>query len=169
MPTNDSYRTLLHQLHRAALLNERLADRELTAAIGIGRTQFLVLRTVHEASELAVSQQTLANHLGLTKAAVSRHILSVERQGWLTTKAGRSRREHSLALTSGGRALIARGRAVQDAAEDWAVAALGAQRLEATTATLLQLSTMLEQRLLALRSDRHGSGNRSDGCHEPES
>jgi len=147
MLTDSPYRRLLHHLHRAALLNERLADRELTAAIGVGRTQFLVLRTVHEAPELAASQQMLADHLGLTKAAVSRHIISAERQGWLTTNTEHSRREHSLALTTTGRSLIARGRVVQDAAERRIVQALSAQRLDVTAATLSELSAMLERRL----------------------
>lgn len=147
MLADSPYRTLLHHLHRAALLNDRLADRELTAVIGVGRTQFLVLRTVQEAPELAASQHMLADHLGLTKAGVSRHIISAERQGWLTTNNERSRREHSLALTTSGRSLIARGRAVQDSAERRTVHALGAQRLEMTAATLAELSVMLEQRL----------------------
>lgn len=147
MLTESPYRTLLYHLHRTALLNERLADRELTAVIGVGRTQFLILRTVHETPELAVSQQMLADHLGLTKAAVSRHIIAAEQQGWLTAKTERSRREHSLALTTTGRSLIAQGRAVQAAAERRAAHALGVQRLAATAATLSDLSTMLEQRL----------------------
>ena len=147
MLTDSPYRRLLHHLHRAALLNERLADRELTAAIGVGRPQFLILRTVLEAPELAASQQMLADHLGLTKAAVSRHIISAERQGWLTINTEHSRREHSLALTTTGRSLIARGRVVQDAAERRTVQALSAQRLDVTAATLSELSAMLERRL----------------------
>jgi DNA-binding MarR family transcriptional regulator len=147
MSTGDSFRQLLHHLHRTALLNERLADRELTATIGVGRTQFLILRTVGESPQLAVSQQRLAEHLGLTKAAVSRHVLAAEQHGWLTTSTERSRREHATALTVAGRNLVARGRAVHAAAERRAVRALGAKRLDTCAATLAEISAMLEQRL----------------------
>jgi DNA-binding MarR family transcriptional regulator len=103
----------MRSLQRAALLSDRVGERLLSRRIGVGRALFLVLRTIEDSGG-AVSQQSIADSLSLTKGAVSRHVATAERNGWLTVAASPlSRREHALGLTAAGRALVADGRAVQ--------------------------------------------------------
>jgi DNA-binding MarR family transcriptional regulator len=113
MEREQDYRALMRSLHRAALLSDRVGERLLSRRIGVGRALFLVLRTVQDAGG-PVSQQSIADSLSLTKGAVSRHVATAEQNGWLTvTVSARSRREHALALTPAGRALVSAGRDVQ--------------------------------------------------------
>jgi DNA-binding MarR family transcriptional regulator len=103
----------MRSLQRAALLSDRVGERLLSRRIGVGRALFLVLRTIEDSGG-AVSQQSIADALSLTKGAVSRHVATAEQNGWLTVaQSPLSRREHALALTPAGHALVAEGRAVQ--------------------------------------------------------
>ena len=103
----------MRYLHRAALLSERVGDRRFQQRIGIGRTLFLVLRSIADAGEVPTSQQEIADILSLTKGAVSRHDATAQRRGWLSVVASSaSRREHALTLTPAGRSLVAAGLAV---------------------------------------------------------
>jgi DNA-binding MarR family transcriptional regulator len=106
----------MRYLHRAALLSERAGDRRFQQRIGIGRTLFLVLRSIADAGEgeVAPSQQEIADLLSLTKGAVSRHVETAQRRGWLSVASSSvSRREHALTLTPAGRSLVVEGLAVQ--------------------------------------------------------
>ncbi|WP_410673567.1 MarR family winged helix-turn-helix transcriptional regulator [Amycolatopsis sp. cmx-4-68] len=108
------HRDLMRYLHRAALLSERAGDRRFHQRIGIGRTLFLVLRSIADAGDVPPSQQEIADLLSLTKGAVSRHVETAQRRGWLAvTASAASRREHALTLTTAGRSLVQEGSAVQ--------------------------------------------------------
>jgi DNA-binding MarR family transcriptional regulator len=140
----------MHYLHRAALLSERVGDRRFQQRIGIGRTLYLVLRSIADADQGSPSQQDIADLLSLTKGAVSRQVDTAQRGGWLTVAASpTSRREHALTLTPAGRALVDRGRAVQREYER-----LGSERMTdaAMATTIRTLRTMCE--LLATEEDR---------------
>jgi DNA-binding MarR family transcriptional regulator len=101
-------------LRRAALLSDRVGERLFQHQIGTGRAVYLLLRTIDETPDGVVSQQSLADRLGLTKGAVSRHAATAQHAGWLTFAASPiSRRENALVLTPEGRDLTQRGRAVQ--------------------------------------------------------
>ncbi|GAA1989566.1 MarR family winged helix-turn-helix transcriptional regulator [Amycolatopsis minnesotensis] len=141
----DEYRELMRYLHRAALLSERAGERRFTERIGIGRTQFLVLRTISDAAETP-SQQAIADLLSLTKGAVSRHVANARREGWLTIGSSPvSRRENALELTSAGRALVERGRAVQVEYEELSRPHLSKRDVVTTGRTLKTLCELLEQ------------------------
>jgi len=133
----------MRYLHRAALLSERAGDRRFQQRIGIGRTQYLVLRTIADADE-PPSQQVIAEQLSLTKGAVSRHIDTATRRGCLTVGSAASRREHALALTSDGRALVDRGRVVQREYERLGDEQLSPDDIAATVRTLRTLCELLE-------------------------
>lgn len=135
----------MRYLHRAALLSERVGERGFTERIGIGRTQFLVLRTIADAVETP-SQQSLADLLSLTKGAVSRHVANAHREGWLTIGSSPvSRRENALELTAAGRALVERGRAVQAEYEALSRPHLSKRDVVTTSRTLKTLCELLER------------------------
>jgi DNA-binding MarR family transcriptional regulator len=144
----DAYRRLLHQLHRADLLSRRVADLQLGAQLGVGRAMFLILDMVADADSAALSQQAIAQHLGLTKAAVSRHVLAAHQQGWLVAeRSSASRRENIVTLTAAGRKLVERGRRQRAEAGRQAAAVLGVREMGRAARTLDRLCTLLEERV----------------------
>ncbi len=148
MLTDAQYRRLLSVLHRADLLSRRVADKQLTDHIGIGRAMFMILDMLGDAAAEGISQQAIADHLGLTKAAVSRHVLAAQAEGWLVaTRSTASLRENTVTLTAAGQKLVKRGRRHRANAEREAAATLGRREMETTTRTLERLCALLEQRL----------------------
>ena len=71
----------LHYLHRADLLSRRVADQQLGQQVGTCWAMFLVLDMLEYSGPGGVTQQAIADHLGLTKAAVSRHIATARALG----------------------------------------------------------------------------------------
>jgi DNA-binding MarR family transcriptional regulator len=143
---STDYRELMRHLHRAALLSERAGERMFTRRIGIGRTQLLVLRTIAEAGDKPPTQQAIADHLSLTKGAVSRQVDGARRHGWLeVAESPRSRREKSLRLTASGRALLDEGLAVQREYERATDTHISAADLAASVRTLKTICELLER------------------------
>lgn len=142
------YEQVLHYVHRADLLSRRLADQQLGERIGIGRAMFLILDMLARGAAGGISQQAIADQLGLTKAAVSRHLAAARDRGWLSAHPSpASRRENSITLTPLGRELVGQGRQQRAKAERQAAGALGAAELRRTAQTLERLCALLEQRL----------------------
>jgi DNA-binding MarR family transcriptional regulator len=139
------YRELMYYLHRAALLSERAGDRRFQQRIGIGRTLFLVLRSIADAGDDYPSQQAIADHLSLTKGAVSRHVEIARRQGWLAIAPSPvSRREHALTLTPSGHSLVEKGLVVQREYEQLGSDHMSAAAIATTTQTLKTMCELLE-------------------------
>jgi MarR family transcriptional regulator, organic hydroperoxide resistance regulator len=142
-----AYRELQHLIHRITVLGDRVGERLFTERIGIGRAQFLVLRTIAEAGESgARSQQEIAERLSLTKGTVSRHVASAMLRGWLSVEPSPvSRREHAVVLTPAGRELLERGLALQGEREGLADLALDPADVAATIRVLTAMCQLLEQ------------------------
>jgi DNA-binding MarR family transcriptional regulator len=148
MSTDGLYVDLLMNVHRVDLLSRRVADQQLTRDIGIGRAMFLVLDFLHDTEPSGSSQRAIADTVGLTKAAVSRHVATAERHGWVTARPSpASRRENQITLTTAGRRLVTGGRRRRAAAEAEAVGLLGRAEMERATRTLVRLAKQLEDRL----------------------
>jgi DNA-binding MarR family transcriptional regulator len=147
MDLNPGYRELQRLIHRVTVLGERVGDRLFTERIGVGRAQFLVLRTIAEAGEAgAQSQQEIAERLSLTKGTVSRHVANAMLRGWLTVEpSALSRREHAVVLTPAGRALLDQGLALQAEREGLANLALDPDDVTATIRVLTAMCQLLEQ------------------------
>jgi DNA-binding MarR family transcriptional regulator len=144
----DPYRRVLHSLHQADLLSRRVADQQLGKRIGIGRAMFLILDMLADTGADGMSQQAIADRLGLTKAAVSRHIAIARDRGLLSAEpSSASRRENSVALTEAGRELVERGRHHRAEAGRRAADVLGAGELQRTAQTLERLCALLEEHL----------------------
>ena len=87
---------------------ERLFQRELQLSLA----QFLVLSVV-DAHPGNLSQQVIADRLGLTKGTVSRQIDKAVSDGLMTVAVSeRTRRENDVRLTGAGTDLVRRGDAV---------------------------------------------------------
>ena len=84
---------------------ERLFQRELNLSLA----QFLVLSVV-EAHPGDLSQQVIADRLGLTKGTVSRQIEKAVADGLMTVAVSeRTRRENDVRLTDAGAEVVRRG------------------------------------------------------------
>ena len=100
------------QLHKVVYLMDRTADRAVRAGADVTLSQYLVILSLDKASGFSISQQAIADYLGIHKAAVSRHITLLERKG-LVVRGDHltSKREYNLQLTKAGRDTMIKARA----------------------------------------------------------
>ena len=128
----DELATLWYLIRRVAGVMDRQGEALFRRELGISLAQFLVLSVV-DAHPGPLSQQAVADRVGLTKGSVSRQIDHAVAAGLMTVRiASHTRREHAVALTGAGTALVRQGdaltqtsrAAMQDAAgpEDLTVA-----------------------------------------------
>lgn len=137
------YARLLAAVRRADLLARRAADQRLTAQLGLGRATFLILDMLAENAADGVSQQTIADTLGLTRAAVSRHVRTARERGWVQVHCC-SGRENSVTLTAAGSVLVDQGRRTRARAARTAVATLGIESIRSATRTIEELCALLD-------------------------
>jgi len=105
----DELGTLWFLIRRIAGLMDRQGEALSRRELGTSLAQFLVLSVV-DAHPGPLSQQAVADRLGLTKGTVSRQIDSAVAAGLMTVQvAPHTRREHALALTEAGTALVRKG------------------------------------------------------------
>jgi DNA-binding MarR family transcriptional regulator len=108
----DDLANLWYLVRRAAAVMDREGDLLCRHQLGISLAQFLVLSVV-DAYPGHLSQQAIADRLGLTKGTVSRQIDAAVAAGLLTVQvAAHTRRENAVALTAAGTALVRKGDAV---------------------------------------------------------
>jgi DNA-binding MarR family transcriptional regulator len=108
----DDLATLWYLIRRTAGLMDHQGDVLLRRQLGISLAQFLVLSVV-DAHPGPLSQQTIADRVGLTKGSVSRQIDHAVAAGLMTVRvAAHTRRENAVTLTKAGTALVRRGDAL---------------------------------------------------------
>ena len=83
MSTDLDYPALLAIVHRVDLLSRRVADQQLLAHVGVGRSTFLILELLSTTDPSGISQRAIAESVGLTKAAVSRQLAIAQKEGWV--------------------------------------------------------------------------------------
>lgn len=87
---------------------EREADRVLRAELGMSTTTYALLSTLG-GHEQHLTQQAIAELLGVTKSSISRHMDAATTAGYLVTAAAQiSRRDRTVDLTAAGRHVLAR-------------------------------------------------------------
>lgn len=127
----DELATLWYLIRRAAALMDQQGEALLRRELGVSLAQFLVLSVV-DAHPGPLSQQAIADRVGLTKGSVSRQIDHAVAAGLMTVRvAPHTRRENAVSLTEAGTALVRRGdelteasrAAVRDAADPGDLAA----------------------------------------------
>lgn len=127
-----------YSVRKAAAILEREAEAVVAAELRISFGQFMVLSVI-DAHPGALIQTAIADHLGLTKATVSRLIDQGARQGWINVAPDpASRRSRLISLTSEGEALVSRGDAALEASALAGVATSPAA-IRAASATLEQV------------------------------
>jgi len=123
--------TLWYLVRRTASLLDHQGEALLRRELGVSLAQFLVLSVV-DAHPGPLSQQAIADRVGLTKGSVSRQIDHAVAAGLMTVRvAPHTRRENAVSLTEAGTALVRRGdelteasrAAVRDAADPGDLAA----------------------------------------------
>lgn len=105
----DDFATLWLLIRRTAGAMDRQGEALFRRELGISLAQFLVLSVV-DAHPGPLSQQAVADRVGLTKGTVSRQIEAAAGAGLLTVQtAAHTRRENAVALTDAGTALVRQG------------------------------------------------------------
>lgn len=105
----DDLATLWYLIRRVAGSMDRQGEAVFRRELGISLAQFLVLSVV-DAHPGPLSQQAVADRLGLTKGTVSRQIEAAAAAGLITVQtAPHTRRENAVALTGAGTALVRKG------------------------------------------------------------
>ena len=140
----DEVATLWFLIRRVAGLMDRQGEALFRRELGISLAQFLVLSVV-DAHPGPLSQQAIADRVGLTKGSVSRQIDHAVAAGLMTVRvAAHTRRENAVALTEAGTALVRRGDALSDTSRGAMLRALGAGELTAAVHVLRGLLSVLE-------------------------
>ncbi|WP_188195234.1 MarR family winged helix-turn-helix transcriptional regulator [Nonomuraea sp. SYSU D8015] len=93
----------LRRLFRTLVRVGRVLEPQVHGGVAVSFSELCALGELEEAGTL--SQQELADRLGLEKSTVSRLTAGMERKGWLVRERDpANRRFYRLLLTSGGRA-----------------------------------------------------------------
>lgn len=140
----DDLATLWRLIHRVAGLMDRQGDALFRQELGVSLAQFLVLSVV-DAHPGPLSQQAIADRVGLTKGSVSRQIDRAVAAGLMTVRvAPHTRRENAVALTEAGTALVRRGDALGQAPRAAMLDAIDPAELKAAIRVLRGLLRALE-------------------------
>jgi DNA-binding MarR family transcriptional regulator len=140
----DDLATLWFLVRRVAGLLDRQGDAVCRSELGISLAQFLVLSVI-DAYPGRLSQQAVADRLGLTKGTVSRQIEAAAAAGLITVRVNPdTRRENAVALTRTGTALVRRGDAVMAESRAELLSAIRAKEIPATRRVLTAMAETLE-------------------------
>ena len=140
----DDLATLWYLIRRTAALMDREGDTLCRRELGISLAQFLVLSAV-DAYPGHLSQQAIADRLGLTKGTVSRQIDNAVAAGLMTVQvAPHTRRENAVALTAAGTALVRKGDALMQESRTAMLRAVTPTQLHAVVAALRALLLILD-------------------------
>ena len=135
----DDLATLWYLVRRVAGLMDREGDALCRRELGISLAQFLVLSVV-DAYPGHLSQQAIADRLGLTKGTVSRQIDTAVEAGLMTVQvASHTRRENAVALTKAGTALVHEGDELMDCSHAALSGAITSTQLQAVVGVLRAL------------------------------
>jgi DNA-binding MarR family transcriptional regulator len=101
-------------LRRATRIVTRIYDQELKKA-GLEITQFGLLTTLAIAGEL--NQKRLSEGFGMDSTTLTRTLDRMRKQGWISVKPGKDRREHLFSLSAAGKRQMAKAKPHWDLAE----------------------------------------------------
>jgi DNA-binding MarR family transcriptional regulator len=141
----DELATLWYLIRRVAGVMDHQGEALFRRELGISLAQFLVLSVV-DAHPGPLSQQAVADRVGLTKGSVSRQIDAAVAAGLMTVQvAAHSRRENAVGLTETGTALVRHGDALTQASQAAMLTAIDPAELAAALRVLRRLLAALEQ------------------------
>ncbi|HXZ63729.1 MAG TPA: MarR family winged helix-turn-helix transcriptional regulator [Streptosporangiaceae bacterium] len=141
----DELATLWYLIRRVASVMDRQGEALFRRELGVSLAQFLVLSVV-DAHPGPLSQQAVADRVGLTKGSVSRQIDSAVAAGLMTVRvATHTRRENAVALTEAGTALVRRGDALLHPSRAAMLDAINPREIPAALHVLSSLLGALER------------------------
>jgi DNA-binding MarR family transcriptional regulator len=141
----DENAALWFLVRRLAGSLDRAGDALFRRELGVSLAQFLVLSVI-DAHPGPLSQQAVADRLGLTKGTVSRQIDAGVAAGLITVQvAAHTRRENALALTPAGTAMVRDGDAYMERANASLREAIAPAELTRTVDVLARLLRALEE------------------------
>jgi DNA-binding MarR family transcriptional regulator len=141
----DDLATLWYLIRRIAAVMDRQGDALCRSELGISLAQFLVLSVV-DAYPGRLSQQAIADRLGLTKGTVSRQIDAAAAARLMSVQvAPHTRRENAVALTKAGTALVRKGDALMHGSRTAMLGALAPAELPTVVGALRALLRILEE------------------------
>ncbi|HEY7009616.1 MAG TPA: MarR family transcriptional regulator [Jatrophihabitantaceae bacterium] len=139
----DDRALLWFMIRRVAGAFDRTGERLFQRELNLSLAQFLVLSVV-DAYPGDLSQQVIADRLGLTKGTVSRQIDKAVADGLMTVAVSeRTRRENKVSLTAAGTDLVRRGDALFSTARQAGFPDISDKDMAATLRTLSKLDDWL--------------------------
>lgn len=97
--------SITFKIHRLVIISDKIAEHNLQSVHGFGLSQFLILYVLHFFP--GTNQRLVAENLGMSGAAVSKHIEKLEKLELLEKSAEQAdRRQHYWQLTSEGEQLM---------------------------------------------------------------
>jgi DNA-binding MarR family transcriptional regulator len=143
-PLPDELSTLWYLIRRIGSLMDRESEALFRRELGVSMAQFLVLSVV-DAHPGPLSQQAIADRVGLTKGTVSRQIDHAVSAGLMTVRvAEQTRRENAVSLTEAGTALVRKGDALSRPLRDGMLEGADPAQVTATIGLLRGLLAALE-------------------------
>jgi DNA-binding MarR family transcriptional regulator len=140
----DELARLWFLVRRVAGLLDRAGESFFRHELDVSLAQFLVLSVV-EAHPGDLSQQAIAERLGLTKGTVSRQIETAVAAGLMRVeRSQRTRRENNVTLTPAGKDLVARGDTLLRQAQPASLPTISEDDMTATLRVLASLRAALE-------------------------
>ncbi len=129
------------QLLETASRLERRLDRALSCTRGVSYSEYRLLATLAEASELGLPRIALADSVGLTASAVTRALKPLEKTGYVTTEKGeRDARQSRAIITAAGLELLDDAKGIlRDALRELPLNQLTAQKVSEFQSRLLEL------------------------------
>ncbi|HWC19953.1 MAG TPA: MarR family winged helix-turn-helix transcriptional regulator [Terriglobales bacterium] len=132
----------------------RRASRSVTqlydvvlAPIGMKATQFVLLRAIADAAEIA--QWQLSKQLSIAVETLTRRLGTMRRMGWIEMRSGSDKREHLYSSTDLGREQLERALPYWQRAQERLREQLGQEGWNETVAALDRLAVAAERSLTA--------------------
>ena len=101
----DSQQAILYYIQQVAILIHRQSDQVLQERLGMGVSQYRILRAVQ--ANPSVQQKQIAGLLGQTEASISRQIKLMRQRGMISVRANPdNKREHLTMLQPRGERLL---------------------------------------------------------------
>ena len=141
----------LSKVHLCACANLRRTVRVLTQFYdevlrpsGLRATQFSTLVVIAQHSPVSMNQ--LAATLGMDRTTLTRNLLPLKQQGLIAISAGRDQRTRLVALTSRGRAALAKALPLWAQAQARIADGLGPERFQAVLGDLASIESLTHER-----------------------
>ncbi len=103
--TDENVHIIVSELIRTMRIHKKVIDEVVVKNIGIHRLQHQVLMKLSTEEKLK-SQKEIADHLGITQAAMTGALSKLESDGLISRSAGTDNRFNEISITEKGREIV---------------------------------------------------------------